>query len=89
MQQKQGSLTGMEARDLLEKHNVDDWYIIDWLKDVAENAIIANPKTWEYYEDHKVRLSALKEMARLRRMHEKEPIYRVTIFQNNGWKNIL
>lgn len=83
-----GSLTGSEARDLFDSHHVDDDYVAKWLKDVAESAIVANPKTGEYYEDHKTRLSALKEIAKLRRMHEKEPIYRVTIFQRNGWKNI-
>lgn len=52
------------ARESLELEWVDLSYIIEWLKDAAERAVVESFK-WNIVEDHKTRISALKQLTDL------------------------
>lgn len=44
----------------MEDQGISDDYIAETMKDIMDNAVMANPKTWELITDYWVRLQAVK-----------------------------
>lgn len=69
----------MESRADIQAKWWVDAYIIDEAIDVINNAVAANPKTWEYYKDKKAKLQALKFLSEFSGRGKKTNIINVQI----------
>lgn len=65
---------------------LSDKYLATVLKDIIDNAITANPKTGEYYEDYSTKLSAIRAYHKMKTWAPDVSIQIANIFP--GW-NVL
>lgn len=56
---------------------IDIWYLIEWMKDIAENATTVTNK-WDVIDDYQSKLAALKQLKSMRKeankVDKKDPV---------------
>lgn len=75
-----------KVRELFDENDLGDQLLISKLKDIMNNAVTANPKTWELMEDYKTQLDAVKYIMKLKWFGWKDAQFVVNLFNSNQWK---
>lgn len=75
-----------KVRELFDEKNLDDQYLVSKLKYIMDNAVTANPKTWELMEDFKTELDAIKYIMKLKWFGWKDAQFVVNLFNSNQGK---
>ena len=75
-----------KVRALFDENNLDDQSLVSKLSYIMDNAVIANPKTWELMEDYKTQLDAVKYIMKLKWFGWKDAQFVVNLFNSNQWK---
>ena len=75
-----------KVRELFDEKNLDDQYLVSKLKYIMDNAVTANPKTWELLEDYRTQLDAAKYIMKLKWFGWKDAQFVVNLFNSNQWK---
>lgn len=75
-----------KVRELFDENNLDDQLLVSKLKYIMDNAVTANPKTWELMEDYKTQLDAVKYIMKLKWFGWKDAQFVVNLFNSNQWK---
>ena len=72
---KEQPLSLEKVRELFDEKNLDDQYLVSKLKYIMDNAVTANPKTWELMEDFKTELDAIKYIMKLKRFVKRKKLH--------------
>ena len=83
---KEQPLSLEKVRALFDEADLDDQSLVSKLRYIMENAVTANPKTWELMEDYKTQLDAVKYIMKLKWFGWKDAQFVVNLFNSNQWK---
>ena len=83
---KEQPLSLEKVRALFDEQELDDQSLVSKLKEIMDNAVTANPKTWELMEDYKTQLDAVKYIMKLKWFGWKDAQFVVNLFNSNQWK---
>ena len=75
-----------KVRELFDDQSLDDQSLVSKLKYIMDNAVTANPKTWELMEDYRTQLDAVKYIMKLKWFGWKDAQFVVNLFNSNQWK---
>ena len=75
-----------KVRELFDDQQLDDKSLVSKLKDIMNNAVTANPKTWELMEDYRTQLDAVKYIMKLKWFGWKDAQFVVNLFNSNQGK---
>lgn len=75
-----------KVRALFDDEELDDQSLVSKLKDIMNNAVTANPKTWELIEDYRTQLDAVKYIMKLKWFGWKDAQFVVNLFNSNQGK---
>ena len=75
-----------KVRELFDDQQLDDQSLVSKLKDIMNNAVTANPKTWELMEDYRTQLDAVKYIMKLKWFGWKDAQFVVNLFNSNQGK---